>query len=104
MLATLLLLSAAAAATRLEIPFIQGWRWHHGDAPNGPEYGSGRLEHFKLVKHCKNMRVNLEWIPGGDKSAGQPFIVCGKRLREMHMQLFPDLLIKSQTFFFFFFF
>lgn len=78
MLVGFLLFSVAAASARLEIPFGKGWRWHRGDAPNGPEYGSGRVEHFKLVKHCINMRHHLEWIPGGDKSAGQPYIVCGR--------------------------
>lgn len=39
-------------------------------------YGSGRLAHFTLVKHCNNMRHSIEWIPAGDKSSGQPYTVC----------------------------
>lgn len=61
-----------AAAERMTIPFGQGWRWHLGDAPDGPGYGSGALSGFVPRSSCTNMHPHHEWAPQGDKSAGYP--------------------------------
>jgi hypothetical protein len=75
-IAMLLTSVAGGVAERVEIRFGSGWRWHRGDAPDGPSYGSGRLSSFQLVKGCTNLRHTQEWAPAGDKSSGQPYTVC----------------------------
>ena len=62
----------ALPAERATIPFGQGWRWHLGDAPDGPGFGSGALAGFVPRVSCTNMHPHHEWAPQGDKSAGYP--------------------------------
>ncbi len=71
-LSAALALVLALPAERVTIPFGQGWRWHLGDAPNGPGFGSGALSGFVPRSSCTNMRPHHEWSPQGDKSAGYP--------------------------------
>ena len=81
MFAALLLASVVccAAGQRITIPFGRGWRWHRGDAPDGPGLGSGALASFNTSRGadgCSPMIERKEWTPGGDKSAGQRYSVC----------------------------
>ena len=62
----------AAIGGRTEIPFGRGWRWHRGDAPDGPGLGSGALSGFHNVTSCTNTHKMDGWAPQGDKSAGYP--------------------------------
>ena len=72
LLALLVQLGAAVGAGRIEIPFGRGWRWHRGDAPDGPGLGSGALSGFHNVTSCTNTQKMDGWAPQGDKSAGYP--------------------------------
>ena len=85
LVAVLLSLMLAAATTkstpknltgRVIIPFGQGWRYHIGDSPDGPSYGSGALSSFIPRAACTNMTEHIEWVPGGHKEAGQPYTPC----------------------------
>ena len=65
-----------SAAGRIVVPFGQGWRYHLGDAPDGPSYGSGALSKFIPRARCAPMASHKEWTPGGNKDAGQPYTPC----------------------------
>ena len=39
-------------AERLSVDFGKGWRWHLGDAPDGPGFGSGTLSGFVNRSTC----------------------------------------------------
>ena len=72
LLLALLAQLGAAIGGRIEIPFGRGWRWHRGDAPDGPGLGSGALSGFHNVTSCTNTHKMDGWAPQGDKSAGYP--------------------------------
>ena len=72
LLLALLAQLGAAIGGRTEIPFGRGWRWHRGDAPDGPGLGSGALSGFHNVTSCTNTHKMDGWAPQGDKSAGYP--------------------------------
>ena len=93
MISTALMTLVMAAATtrptstilngRTIIPFGQGWRFHVGDSPDGPSYGSGALSSFVPRSACTNMVEHIEWTPGGNKGAGQPYTPCAIACRSV---------------------
>ena len=68
---------------RTIIPFGQGWRFHVGDSPDGPSYGSGALSSFVPRSACTHMVEHIEWTPGGNKAAGQPYTPCAIACRSV---------------------
>ena len=72
----LVLILCCVDAKRIVIPFGQGWRYHLGDAPDGPSYGSGALATFIPRAQCAPMSLHKEWTPAGNKDAGQPYTPC----------------------------